>query len=295
MTENVCFELPSKFLYGIANGTMKRVGGIIRDASGKIVGHLKEVPVSNGGQQSQILSQLNSLSSGIQLTNALQVVNLGVSLAGFAMLAIKLNKISDQINKIERDVQEVKEITLMNQKIDLFQIISNYQNFEMQLRDFSLAQNKEERKIILSQAYNDMCRNTIVVGNLLQDQESLKSLCMYGMDRIASLYQLFCLSQRSQIAYNILAGEEQVVRARLEEIKENLFSINKNLVSIHRNLGWEGRVLPNNERKSLEQLLDTYIEVENLYESKIIYLDTVKEPLKIEPSGNYQLAFVEAA
>ena len=132
MIQNVSFEIPLKFLKGLENGTFERYGGIIRDSAGKKVrGWLKEVP-SQDGMNSKVASQLSSISSSLQFTNALQIANIGVSIAGFAMLAIKLNKISNQIIELTEQVKEVKEITLMNQKINLFQIVSHYQNFEYQ-------------------------------------------------------------------------------------------------------------------------------------------------------------------
>lgn len=294
MIQNLNLEIPLEYIKGLENGTLERFGGIIRDSRTKVVrGWLKEVPSQNG-MNSKVASQLSSLSSSLQLTNALQVANLGVSIAGFAMLAIKLNKISNQISELVEQVKEVKEITLMNQKINLFQIVSHYQNFESQLRDFCMAQNKVDRKVVLDQAYNDLCGNNFVIAHLLQDQESLKSLAIHGMDKISSLHQLICLSYRSQVAYNMLAGEDQIVKTQLEDAKENLFVINKNLVSVHRNLGWTGRVLPIEERQKLENLIDTSVELEDLFESKVIYLNTVKESEQIDLSANYQLAFMEA-
>lgn len=294
MIQNVSFEIPLKFIKGLKNGTLERYGGIIRDSGGKKVrGWLKEVP-SQSGINSQVASQLNLISSSLQFTNALQIANIGVSIAGFAMLAIKLNKISNQIIELTEQVKEVKEITLMNQKINLFQIVSHYQNFEDQLRDFSMAQNKNDHKLILVQAYNDLCRNNIVINKLLQDEDSLKSLSNQGIDLISSLHQFVCLSYRSQVTFNMLLGHNQIAKERLQDATKNLFIINKNLVNAHCNLGWTGRVLPPKERQKLENLLNTSIEVENLLESKVIYLNTVKEPEQFEISANYQLAFIEA-
>lgn len=295
MIQNINFEIPLEYISGIQDGSLERFGGIIRDAKTKVVrAWLKEVPVQNE-INSNVVSQLSSLSSSMLVTNALQVANLGVSIAGFAMVAIKLNKLSNQIDKLAEQAKEIKEISRLNQNINLFQIISHYQNFETQLRDFTLAQNREDRKAVMAQSYTNLCQNTIVVSNLLKDQESLKYLSIDGMDKIYSLLQFVCLSYRSLIVYNTLAREEQIVKIQLEDAKETLFLINKNFVSVHRNLGWPDRVLSIQDRDKLEQVLNTSIEVENLYESKIIYLNTVEEPLKIETSENYQLAFVEVA
>jgi hypothetical protein len=295
MIQNVSFEIPLKFIKGLKNGTFERYGGIVRDsASKKVRGWLKEVPSENG-MNSQVTSQLSSISSSLQFTNALQIANIGVSIAGFAMLAIKLNKISKQIVELAEQFKEVKEITLMNQKINLFQTVSNYEHFENQLRDYLKAKNKNTHKSILNQAYNDLCRNNIVIINLLKDENSLKSLSIQGIEMISSLHQFICLSYRSQVTYNMLFEEIQIAKGQLQGAAENLFIINKNLVKAHSNLGWTGRVLHPEERQKLEDLLNTSIEVENLFESKVIYLNTVKEPEKIDLSTNYQLAFIEVA
>lgn len=44
--EQVVFDIPAKIQAGLASGELIRYGGIVRDASGHIVMHLKEVPVS---------------------------------------------------------------------------------------------------------------------------------------------------------------------------------------------------------------------------------------------------------
>lgn len=237
MIQNVNLEIPHEFIEGLENGSLQRYGGIIQDSLNKRVrGWLKDVPIENG-INSQVVSQLNSISSSLQLTNALQLANLGVSIAGFAMLNLKLNKISKQITELSEQVKEIKEIALINQKINLIQIVSHYQNFEEHLKDFYNANDKTSHKLILAQAYGDLCLNNIAVANLLKDEVFLKSLSNEGIEKISLLHKFICLSFRSQVTFNMLINEKGIAKERLQNAKENLFEINRTLYKGHKNLG----------------------------------------------------------
>jgi hypothetical protein len=105
---------------GLATGTIKRFGGVLREAStGRIVKHLLEVP-----GQSLLLNPLDTLVNVVghaathrkleviqqtlatvlqasQIAAAASVLNLGISVAGFAYMGYKLNQLQTSITTMQ--------------------------------------------------------------------------------------------------------------------------------------------------------------------------------------------------
>jgi hypothetical protein len=107
MNLNVVFDVPTLVAQGLMNGSLERVGGVVRDASSKqVVMWLQE----GGSQASKALAQpplaggANALAAANPL---LATANLGVSVAGFALVLQQLNRISDQIRAVEAKVDRV--------------------------------------------------------------------------------------------------------------------------------------------------------------------------------------------
>jgi hypothetical protein len=105
-----------------AAGQVVRHGGVLRVAkglpgAGRIVAHLREVPGAEGigdviktiggmidtATKNQITqAQFNALAGLTKVAAAASVVNLGVSVAGFALVMHKLGKLQDQVSGLER-------------------------------------------------------------------------------------------------------------------------------------------------------------------------------------------------
>ena len=109
MNLNVVFDVPAAVLSGLTNGSLERVGGVIRDASSKqVVMWLQE----GGTQVSRSVGTppLASGARGIAAANPiLSAANLGVSVAGFTLVLQQLNRISDQIRVVEAKVDRVSD------------------------------------------------------------------------------------------------------------------------------------------------------------------------------------------
>lgn len=107
---NVMFDVPAAIVNGLNSGAFERIGGVVRDSSSKeIVTWLRE---GGSGEIAKVLSQppLPNLYMGAALQVAaplLSAVNLGVTVAGFAMVMSQLNQISDQIRRIEGKVDRL--------------------------------------------------------------------------------------------------------------------------------------------------------------------------------------------
>ncbi len=124
------FEVPAKFLPKVLSGEYIRYGGILKEAAtGRIVGHLKEVgslsqslaslPLSptkavsflaEHQQLSQIMTTLKALKLITGVGAIASVATLGVSVAGFVVLNKKLARMEGRLEQVFKMLAEVKEI-----------------------------------------------------------------------------------------------------------------------------------------------------------------------------------------
>ena len=111
MNLNVVFDVPARVAQGLMNGSLERVGGVVRDSSTKeVVMWLRD----GGSEVSKALAQppLAGIQALATASSLLSAANLGVSVAGFALVLQQLNRISDQIKSVEVKVDRA------NQKLD---------------------------------------------------------------------------------------------------------------------------------------------------------------------------------
>lgn len=137
-TESIPFKVPDTFISSIKTGAAKRIGANIVDrASGRILGHVQEtaafpIPkVSVGGGPASLvlggvqtassvasniqLEQVKSMLSGLKMLNqatlGASLLGVGVSVAGFAIMNRKLDRISASLKEIEKETKQIKEDT----------------------------------------------------------------------------------------------------------------------------------------------------------------------------------------
>ena len=138
-------EIPAQFLQAVANGQFKRYGCLIKEvASGRIVGHLKELtgvsrllssiplhPLLGGmsvvAQAGQWLDTHSQLRQVRQLLDHLQLVSgvgalasvagLGVSIAGFAIVWKCLQRLEQNLNRAMDKLRA--EVERLHLKVDL--------------------------------------------------------------------------------------------------------------------------------------------------------------------------------
>lgn len=100
----VQLELPQPIVEGLQDGSLKRIGGIIRTTDGteQIVAHLREVgDLSKSALPSNILGTI-----GI----GFQVLNLGVTVTGFLVIASRFRQLGLQLKEIENQLQILKAL-----------------------------------------------------------------------------------------------------------------------------------------------------------------------------------------
>lgn len=132
MQEKLAFEIPAAFASGLADGTLSRVGALIKEtASGKIVAHVQESGVGQellGGlvrsifDPAALVETAASLGANVQLAQlkkmvgSLQVlqyanlggaiVGVGATVAGFVVINRKLQSIEGTIEQLGRRMDQ---------------------------------------------------------------------------------------------------------------------------------------------------------------------------------------------
>ena len=106
MNLDVVFDVPQNIAKG-QDGSLERIGGVVRDSSTKrVVMWLQE-----GGSMVTKGIPIPPWAGGVDAlavaTPLLTTANLGVSVAGFAVMLQQLNRISDQIRAVEAKVDQI--------------------------------------------------------------------------------------------------------------------------------------------------------------------------------------------
>jgi hypothetical protein len=133
----VAFEIGDEIVKGLADGTLERLGGLIRDSSLKrVTGWVREA----AGVTEPVLSPLLSITTAGTL-------NLAISTMGFAVVMHRLAKIERQLRK----AQEL--LSTIDYKIDI-SFLANFRAALDLARSVLTMSSEETRKASLLQAVN---------------------------------------------------------------------------------------------------------------------------------------------
>ena len=165
----VTFALPSLVVKGLQDGTLERVGGVIRDVtSKKIVTWLRDsnsvdpsvISVASEGfsdvnkRLDGVENQIDSIGqtlqvsqSILQVSTAASILNLGVSVMGFAVIAQRLNEIENQLKQAQELLNKI------NRKIDMSFYVNFRAGIELAINAFTMTKIENRRSSAL-QAIN---------------------------------------------------------------------------------------------------------------------------------------------
>lgn len=144
------FEIPAKLIPKILSGQYARYGTIIKDvASGRIVGHLVETPLTSSissnlpilgriissQQNAEVINVLKDLKLITTVGTSASILGLAVSVAGFVAVLNKLNKMDKKLDEILFQLEQIKskidELKLQIQNINEAKFISANKLFEL--------------------------------------------------------------------------------------------------------------------------------------------------------------------
>lgn len=173
------FVIPNEFIAKVASGEYIRYGTIIKDNSGRIIGHLKEVgmdsilkdfkipmnPLNAGTEaikavsgivQNFQLKEMKSLLESMQLVNNIgslaSVATLGVSVVGFAIVTSKLNQLEKKLDisleKVDRVLEIVQNLNMKQEVLEFAEV----KTASEQLHNALFTEDSNRRKDLLTQA-----------------------------------------------------------------------------------------------------------------------------------------------
>ena len=111
---DVAFEVPGWITEGLNTGSLFREGGVVRRSTGEIAMFLREssslsreLAVGNLSPSPLLSSQLSSFQSLSIASMGMQALNLGISAIGFAVVAKKLNRIHQEMDRLIAEVDQI--------------------------------------------------------------------------------------------------------------------------------------------------------------------------------------------
>ena len=131
----VLLEMPQDIIEGLNDGTYKRFGGVIRNQTGDIVSHLREIgyqKFENVNYPPELQEQLKLLNITSNISSITSILNLSVSTIGFIYLSQKINKIEKKLESMDakldvilellkdsKEKQEIRDLTVLKNAIHL--------------------------------------------------------------------------------------------------------------------------------------------------------------------------------
>lgn len=221
---SIPFEIPASLLTRYASGDLVRSGTLLREVgTGRIVAHLQETaaftrvagsglnPASMAANGIQIY-QNEQIKAGLALVQSLQVANLaltgigiGVSVAGFAVVCRKLDRIESRLGEI---AAALKRVTKGIEAIQDHLVRSELAALRAELRRIEEAWSRtdaeaqwriaSDRLLTLEQTFFDHARSLKTVGDegVLREQ----------------MVDAFALSAGARISALLAANEDGVAR-----------------------------------------------------------------------------------
>ncbi len=194
-TITVELEIPEWVATGLGDGTLERIGGVVRNRSGKksVRAWLLDTGGAGSEQGSRILQSLDMLGP------ALQITNMAVTAVGFAMvlhrlgeLDRKLDEVVDRLQAIGRDVRWTRDV------ID---------------RDLIARVRGAVTKLRLN-AFADPASSRLILGDLIDIAESLDGRRMLLLEReeayeepgvfgVYSEYLTVCIQVQGALAWRL--------------------------------------------------------------------------------------------
>jgi tetratricopeptide (TPR) repeat protein len=230
-TVDATFIIPPHVALGLSNGSLERVGGVVREIKSKqVVTWLREnlkrdSVISDSSILSSATAAVDNLSTVVNnLSNVASTLNLAVSTMGFAIVLKRLGDIEQQLEQ----AQEV--LRVIDYKIDL----SFYANFraalDLAFNTFTMT-NSETRKMSAMQAINRFLEaehhytklTDIEIGNGSQvADEYLTTLCLAYITEVRCYLEL----EELDTARRRLQEGAAVLRPRFDKLINTLLTSN---------------------------------------------------------------------
>lgn len=164
---NVLFEIPDWVSKGLENGSLERVGGVIRDSSTRAV----KAWLREGEKTDFSTENTFTRETGIptQMMMGLQVANLAVSVIGFTLLHRKLRKVEVLLYRIDETVQETSRDVRWIDRKEMIKEIATIKSALKSLKDSGSYLNSDAARRILESELQNIQRAGIYFHDVLQN------------------------------------------------------------------------------------------------------------------------------
>ncbi len=204
------FDVPEDIREGLDSGQYERVGGVIRDLNTKqVVAWLRE------NKPDRLVNFDSSFSNFLPF---LGVLNLAVSVGGFALVLGRLRNIEDQLRGLNATTSQI------NQKID-FQGYANLASAIQQANSAFLMSNTQNRQSSAVQAIDRLLVAEHYFSSLFDEQKRIylattteTNFEFNGNHLLSSI----CLAYTSEALCYMELGEAQVAASRITEAYKQL-------------------------------------------------------------------------
>lgn len=235
---SVLLEVPDDILAGLMDGTLERVGGVVRDAETKrVVGWLldtaEDLPSESPGNTIPGGGQgpgFPDVIANQQLMMGLQVANLAVSVVGFVVIYQKLNKIEHMLWGMDDKLDQIKsDLTWLDKK----QLLAAMAPMVASIKSITSAKNiKDESmargKLIDSDGKIDTAKEYFsgVIGRLLAEEME-----RHRPEEFAACYRSWIMANQASVDIMLALNETKEAKRRLEVFKLEHAQLGKNFHS----------------------------------------------------------------
>ena len=205
-TVDTSFDVPEDIREGLDSGQYERVGGVIREFDTKqVVAWLRENQPGN---------IVNFDSSFHHFLPFLGVLNLAVSVGGFALVLGRLKNIEYQLRNVNNTTSQI------NKKID-FQGYANLTSAIQQANSAFLMSNPQNRQSSAMQAIDRLLVAEHYFSSLFDEQEKMHETTDFESNG-HQLLSTICLAYTAEALCYMELDESQVAMGRVTEAYEQL-------------------------------------------------------------------------
>lgn len=213
---SVIFEIPEDIAEGLANGTLERVGGVVRKTGNKQV----KAWLTEAGE---VIREENppvppSILNSSQMLMGLQVANLAVNVAGFALIYHKLQRVEHQLANMD---QKLDRISVNQEFLDHKHLISRLSPVIASLRTLAGIHRISDRSIVQGKliAADEKFGDAIVyfreiLGRMLADKLELER-----PEEFMACYRAWIMASQGHVQTMLELGENREALSRAETLK----------------------------------------------------------------------------
>jgi tetratricopeptide (TPR) repeat protein len=211
------FDIPAKILMGLADGSFVRNGGVIQDTSGQVVMWLRELGGAElvSSPSSLMLPSINPVTGVLNL--AMQGVNAGISMRGFAAVTQQLNQVQGMLSI----TTAASMLSLGVSSIGFIVISKRLKELEKRLEKAQASLAKIDKKIDLSfyanfRAALDLAMNAFTMSK----GDNRRSSALNAINRFLEAEHIYADLADKELAVNSQIGDEYLLTLCLAYIAE---------------------------------------------------------------------------